>query len=460
MVMAYVKRIIPLPIKRLFKKRELIHLGYMARRFLRRRRYSDTAATLRQSVPVFDSAVELTSGKDLGRIERQGFDCREGEHAVYLAREADIARINPELLERYPRPFGVKLIKASEISPDGTPYYTSAKIGSSSTPITMRAVGSIREKVAISNILSLHGVAPRVYDVIELRSGTATVFAMIVQHINGPTVRGPRAEAFFARFKQALEAESIDILGLIPGSKHVDFEAPDYHDNIVEDAGGMYYVDIQNFAILDPAARNRKLSETVSETTHFGDTRSFRTKRYAYQSVPGLSLEGKRDSLFRVSKIHEFLTTHGIDLGRGAVLDVGCNLGTLLMHALSRGAHWCVGLDTPEITGVARQYLFDQGYSRFDLRACDLREDSTLDVLPLKKFHFVFYMSIERHIGFPAWLQGLELSTMLYEGHQGETVEDIEKKAEAWSRPTKILARQTLQDGDSDPRPMLLLRLG
>jgi hypothetical protein len=197
----------------------------------------------------------------------------------------------------------------------------------------------------------------------------------------------------------------------------------------------------------------------IGDKTHFGSGRSFRPQRYPYQSVPGLSRSGKRDMQIRVARIRAFLDEHGVSMCDRVVLDVGCNLGVLLMNALYQGARWGIGLDTPEIASVTRRFLFEQGFSRFDLFGCDLRDPATLELLPMRAFDLVLYMSIENHIGFPTWLESLDLGHFLYEGHQRESLDDIVLKFRNWRPKAEILGRLVSSDGDSKPRPMILARL-
>ncbi len=113
-----------------------------------------------------------------------------GRHVYYVNKEKDIYNLLPSLPHFYPKPIGLKIIKSNVISDDGTPYYTSNKNAPSSTWITMKAVGSIKEKMIISNMLSLNEMAPRVFDLIKIKIGHSYYFALIVEHVEGKTVTG------------------------------------------------------------------------------------------------------------------------------------------------------------------------------------------------------------------------------------------------------------------------------
>lgn len=100
--------------------------------------------------------------------------------------------------------------------------------------------------------------------------------------------------------------------------------------------------------------------------------------------------------------------------------------------------------------------MYKKGFSTFDILGVDLKSDSVLDHLPCKDFKFIFYMSIEGHIGFPKWLDDINFEYILYEGHEGENIEGITKKIISSRLDIKILDELKSQDGDSRSRPMLL----
>lgn len=439
------------------RKRDLVFLKYLARRFQGRSRCTGIPQALRQQISTYRSDIEFSSTESLLTIiEQLGFQFCEGRHTLYLYREADIQRISAELISHYPHLFGLKIIKSLEISPDGTPYYTSNKVARSSSLISMRAVGSVREKTIISNILSLRNVAPKVYDIVKLQSGNTAVFAMVVQRIDGKILTGQAAVDFIVGFKRVLESEGITILGEKDAE---DFRPPDFRRNIVSDSTGTYYVDIQNFGFIDEKGRHEKLADAIREVTDFEGSRLFQPKIYAHGSLPGLSMEGKRDSLYCILKIQDFLDRNHVGFQDSTVLDIGCNLGIFSMYALSRGARWCVGLDTPEVVQVARQFLFEHGFSRFDMIGCNVKQASVPGLLPLKKYDWVICSSTDKHIGFPDWLNKLDMQFLLYRGHARESVKEIMTKVKQWRLQIEIFDHEVLQDQDSDRRPVLFCQV-
>ena len=67
-------------------------------------------------------------------------------------------------------------------------------------------------------------------------------------------------------------------------------------------------------------------------------------------------------------------------------------------------------------------------------------------------------MSIEAHIGFPEWLDHINFTYILYEGHEGESIDTIKEKITSSRLNVEILDMLKSQDGDSLSRPLLLCR--
>ena len=136
---------------------------------------------------------------------------QEGEFAVYISDQKAIDKILPKIREYYPHSIGLKIIKSQIESPDGTPFYCGTDASETATTIVMKSVGSVNDKKIISNILSEYDVAPRVYDVVKIKSEENELFAMIVEHIDGKVVEGVEGEGFLKKFFLILEDENIKV---------------------------------------------------------------------------------------------------------------------------------------------------------------------------------------------------------------------------------------------------------
>jgi hypothetical protein len=426
------------------------------RKIFKTYKYKDHVSFDENSIKEFDSNIEFSNIKDLkSSFVSLNIPFKEGEFALYLSSKNGIEKIILGLSARYPHRIGLKLIKSQTLHSDGTPFYCGIDASKTSTKSIMTAVGSVYEKKIISNILSEHGVAPKTYDLIKLKSGNDIIFGMVVEHIDGEVVLGQKGSEFMERFFNILKAEGIQQLG---GKSSGDFSAPNFGKNIIKNNSDFYYVDIQNFNLLIDNKSTIKLASNISNITHFGASNLIRSDRYSYQSVPGMDIKGKRDSEYRLHVINELLSRHNITLKNSHVLDVGCNLGLFVKYALICNAGWAVGLDMPDVAKTARSYMYRSGFTKFDILGVDLKSSSIFDQLPYKSYDFIFYMSIEGHIGFPEWLSKLSFEYFLYEGHEGESIKDITNKINFSKLKVRILEDLKSRDGDSLSRPILLCR--
>jgi hypothetical protein len=403
----------------------------------------------------YKSNLPFSSFKDIEFfLENNELKFSQGAHALYINDRNTIETLCPGLVECIPHSFGLKIIKSKMISPDGTPYYSGLDAAPSSTKISMKIVGGVMEKSVISNVLSEYNVAPRTYKLIKIISGKNSLYAMCVEEINGKIVHGDLGEKFLSRFYDILKSENIYIIG---GVNSGDFKLPSFNENIIVNNKGTYYVDIQNFGFDNPDERVLLLGDRINKVTHFGASTLFRKNKYSYQSIPSLNIGGKRDSLFRVNFIDNFLSENSISLDGVNIMDVGCNLGLFIQYSLSKNANWCIGLDTPKIAEVSRKYLYELGLLSFDVFGVDLKSDISY-LFDSIKFKVIFYMSIEGHIGFPDWLKSVKFEYILYEGHQDENIMQIKNKIKKSFLDVNIIAETITQDGDSRARPLLLCK--
>lgn len=443
------------------------------RRFLRNMLYlklifsniQHRAPLIGQKMFTYISRIELSdTPKTLKEIfNKAGVKYREGCHLIYVYRKEDIERINKDLVKVYPGPIGLKIFFSTEISPDGSVYYISNRHHCNNDDMFyVKSVGTIKEKMDISNILSISSIAPRVYDVINLRHQKILLQAMVVEHIEGSVVQGHRGLDFLGKLYEKLEEEHVERISkktLTPKGfrpyKDIDFTPPKYNNNIVEGDKGVFYVDIQNFR-LDRKKAISEILPDIKERTHFGNTLALRGRRYSYQSIPFLGLNGKRNTAKRFKMLDYFLPENGIRVEGIRILDVGCNLGIFITYFLNRGASWCTGVDLPEIADLAKRFLFYQGFSRFDLIGCDLKKVK----MPFNKqeYEVILYLSISHHIGFPDWLDDICFESMIFEGKEGQNVEDAKNILLERFPDMRVVFEDRVKDGDCGYRPFVILK--
>lgn len=321
---------------------------------------------LSQSISRVDSQIHLgavTAPDNLvQRFKKEQFDFQSGRHSVYIFRLEEIARINPVLLQRYPHPFGLKIIKSREMSADSsTPYYTSRKLAPASSWFSMLAVGSVKEKIVISNLLYGEKVAPRVYDLLKLESADGGwQYALVVQHVAGPVVTGQEGMRFIARFRAALDKFGLQTISI---KEHCDLRPPDFRHNIVRGRHHACYVDIQNFVMF----RRAFLREVFLKADHF---KALDTAPAILDTLMEASQKQQRDlDLFQrnCSLLHRFFEQHGLALEHRVLVDMSNGCGLFAMCCLHLGARWCIMVREERIARWLYLFLTLLGFSRFQI---------------------------------------------------------------------------------------------
>ncbi len=432
----------------------ILYCWYLIRRIWHERSISNGIPSLQQSFFTFPSDIisDLNKNSKLSDILKDlGFHFSEGQHSIYIYRKVDILKINPTFFHFYPKPFGLKIIKSQEISFDGTPYYTSYKLAKGTNRISMRAVGSIKEKAFISNLLNLHNVAPKVYDIIKLIFGDRIYYAFVVQHIQGNTVTGKDGVTFVNYLNRVLEQTGVEVLGI---KEHCDFRPPEFRNNIFSDLTGSYYVDIQNFVMFNKMHHN-KLAKTL-QTVIVKDKNRFYPNKLFSCIYPNSANDENNEQLDYFTNLNSFLEQYKVNLNKCSLLDIGCNLGLFIMFALNRGARWCVGIDNNEMVDTARLLLYSTGFTRFDLLAWHPREFDDATFLPVTKYDILHYFSTEDHFRLPTGLEKLDFRILLYEGLAHENIQDIESRIELWPFEINILGHCRLKTGEAESNPLIL----
>lgn len=335
--------------------------GYFILRLWPARKQLNALVKWRQSILTYNSKIDLATSRDIGIsqvLEYEGVTYKSGRHSVYVSGESEIKKICDSLVQRYPQPFGIKIIKSQEISPDGTPFYTSSVLAPASTNWSMKAIGSVLEKGIVANLLHQEQVAPRVYDLIKLKSeGGSACFAQIVEHIEGPVVYGSKGEKFVEKFKSVLRDKGMMTASI---AEHCDLRAPSFRDNIVTDGNQIYYVDIQNFIL--------------SETSKINLINKIVVERYGRDLLSSMLLQtpekikGKPSDAIEVfcSRVEKLLSDIGISLSETVVVDICQGVGAVTMGLLSRGLFWGYLSRSAEECPALRSWWYLSGFSRFD----------------------------------------------------------------------------------------------
>jgi hypothetical protein len=363
----------------------------------------------------------------------------------------------------YPPDAGFKLLK--RFAPLERANYL---IDGSRQPVKRIMLGSLENQVDAANLLYSLGLGPRLYDLAEIQSSRFKTGCFVVQHIDGEPPTCDEWHAFMARMRAAIDGLK-GAVALVPqdGWNHPDFRPLDCGGNLLKRSsdGELFYIDFQQFVVVDERAIIARILDDSKQAFHFGDCRRLlRSKRYLYQSIPGVIEIAKRDVQRRWTLFHSLLQSTGIDLQGRSVLDIGCNAGMFMALALANGARMGMGWDLPEVIASAEQLQLALGNTRMLFFKAHLGSDYSLskDVPDWAAGNLedsiVFYLAAWRHVGFIADLANIPWRALVFEGHQGDTEEETLKNfhriQSLWG--CRLVRQDVISDGHSDTRPVAL----
>lgn len=223
----------------------------------------------------------------------------------------------------------------------------------------MRAVGSVLEKVVVSNLLNSENIAPRVYDLIILQNNkNAFHFALVVQHIDGPIVYGEDGIKFVNLFKNILNKFGITTVSI---SDHCDLRPPYFRDNIVKNSfGQLYYVDIQNFVFKNLSIRKIVGNDVKAHFKNDPLTYLIDSERFSFKNKKSRNLIGI------TSTLESLFNNACISLNECVVLDITNGLGIFGVCLLSIGALWDFCLSDKNQSNLLKRFYQLNGFTRFD----------------------------------------------------------------------------------------------
>jgi hypothetical protein len=386
----------------------------------------------------------------------------EGGHALYLP-PASVERSAFKVLAgQYPPGFGLKIIKRPG-GADSTTYTKGMTAGDSH--LHLKLIHRPEHLTLVSSLFYTEGVGPRTYDFVELDCGGQLWTAYVTEHVAGRTPTDEECVAGVGRLRE-LEGRGLIRVLLPEGFNDPEFHCPSCSGNaLVGGDGRFHYVDFQNFYLTDYEAYLTSAAQTASEASHFGDASVVRGGRYLYQSVPGVSLPGKRSIEDRLVVLRRLLEEAGVSVKDRLVLDVGCNIGMMMAQYLKMGARWCHGWDRARVTPHTERMLLALGCTRFTTTGGDITSDQPMEenvpafLRPALEGCAVSYLAVRGHIGWLDALARLPWAFIIYEGHEGETREDFEEHMGEFRRMAdfRVGGFSFYTDGDSDRRPVAIL---
>lgn len=386
----------------------------------------------------------------------------EGGWTFYLAPGEALDRVCPFLKQHYPPGVGLKLLK--DLRPPSqasyTPHDQNPAAGAALLrKLTPSPVALLRVAAALHRV----GLGPKVWDLVHLRSGGTDLTAYVVAPVDGGAPDASQHADFMARLRAVLD-DGLIATAHPSAAASDDFAPPDGNGNLRVDpaTGRALFVDFQGFVIPDEGKLLSSLADQGRDATHFGAGRFFRGGgSYLYQAIPGLE-PGKRDPEQRWHTVRDLLDGAGVGFEGRPVFDIGCNTGLMLYQALGAGASWACGWDMPEVAASAERLLGGLGATRVTLTGGAIAPDTDFAAaVPAwaGEGGVLFYLAVSDHIGFPDGVAALPWRHILYEGHADQGVGDqVERLRQVpWLKDAQLLGHRMAADGDSPPRPLLLL---
>lgn len=248
----------------------------------------------------------------------------------------------------------------------------------------------------IQNICWKHDISPRVYAIFEVSYEGLRVACQLTDYLTGIPAQdmGQVTHAF----------------------NHVKRIGKEYHFKSVKDIYNRHdviegkVVDLQPFAF--DATHIDIVRDLYCNKGRYG-------KKY-YQDVSELGLTGgPRKSKDRV----EYLALDKIDFKDKIVWDIGCAGGFFCRYAASKGAKRVTGIDFAEPTEAAFHLGNFVGEFNIDYIAHDLRKGLPQELQNITP-DIVFFLSMNFHIGTPAWIY--KAKTIIFEDNGRESRKESE----------------------------------
>jgi hypothetical protein len=401
---------------------------------LRRVMYEQHVLTWSTNIPDHSDSLAIVA-----YLRQRGLRVHEGGNAFYLPPQRDLADMLGPAVDRYPPGSGFKVLRDFRGLEEAHYLHPQRQ-----TRLRRRLIGTPRDQLIAANYLHRLTLGPRVWDVCVLRAGSVSMPAFVVQHVEGTTPNARECAMFLQRLRTALAETELRIS--VPNwARNKDFRSPTCNGNLLRDAGGaLNYIDFQNFALRNP----RRIPGSSP---------------YAWALARRLRTAGA-DAVRRFRAVRDLLSQQCVELNDRVVLEVGCNTGVMLHHALSAGAWWAVGWDDPAAAMQARAIALAQGFTRLDVVPADLSAEYDFGgsipawLGPHLDESIVLLLGTRQRSGIATALAELPWRALVCAAHHGESAMDVEERVRPFTtRGARISQRADIDDTNAEDGALLLL---
>ncbi len=289
----------------------------------------------------------------------------------------------------------------------------------------------LKEATIIQNICWIHGLAPRVYEIVGVEINDKKYFAQRIEDLSHlPYLdKHTDAEPIYEKIKElgkeyGFHTEKDDVSGKdVMGGMLVDFNTFHFEDDHLD-----------------------KVKEIIRDKGHYGKT--------IYQREPKLDIiSTTRDTEHRI----EAMKLDELDFATKSVLDLGCATGAFCRYAQDRGAKSVMGIDFEDVKGTDTRlaaYLisWELGYFDVEFEAQDLREYRP------EPAQIVLFLSMAFHIGIPNWLGEVTNETLIFEENSRNFKEDPQVTKDTIKKLETMFKKVDLIGYSKDREPQHIFR--
>jgi membrane-associated phospholipid phosphatase len=316
------------------------------------------------------------------------------------------------------------------------------------------------DSLLVANLLHLHGLGPRIYDQFLLVDSGVERSVMALRNPGSESASPEQRNRVLERVSGLVDSGELVVTD--EGWRQPEnLRAREENDDVA------CYVGFENFRIGNPRKMVKNaLSREARNDLHYGTEYAIKGGRYFYQSIPAISVAGRRNTRRRWNQISVMLEEAGISFGGRVTLDIGCNAGMMMAAALADGADWAVGWDLPHVARHARTLMLASGYTRVDVIGADLTRDYPLAADIPARLHprlggaIVLCLAFRHNVGyFPSALGELPWEAMVYEGGEEESVATLTESLRELRGMCDFSVASAIdfRDSETRSRPLALL---